>query len=368
MQVTGIRYVTPLREGGSLPGVVEADDLGTYVAKFRGAGQGLKALIAEVISGELARRFGLGVPQLVVLAVDPVIGRAEPDQEVQELLRGQRRREPRGGLPARRARLRPVAAPGRSGPRLAGALVDAYTENVDRSWRNPNLLMWHGELWLIDHGATLYFHHNWPRAEAAVRRAYRADDHVLAPYATRLEEADAELAAAGHPRSCSPRCSRWCRGSGWPARSSTTPARPGRRTWTTAPPDRRTARPGCPRERAMREPFEYAVIRVVPRVERGEQINVGRGPLLPEPRLPGRAQPTSTRSGSAPSPGRRRRRGRRDAWARGRRSRGGPEPARRGDAPGERFGWLTAPRSTIVQAGPVHTGLDRRSPPPSSTG
>ncbi|RZU76915.1 hypothetical protein EV384_5625 [Micromonospora kangleipakensis] len=193
-QVTGIRYVTPLREGGSLPGVVEADDLGTYVAKFRGAGQGPKALVAEVICGELARRLGLAVPRLVVLTIDPVIGRAEPDQEVQELLRNS------GGanlgmdfLPGALG-YDPVAHPVDAALASRVLWFDAYTENVDRSWRNPNLLMWHRQLWLIDHGATLYFHHNWPRAEAAVHRAYRADDHVLAPYATRLAEADAELA------------------------------------------------------------------------------------------------------------------------------------------------------------------------------
>ncbi|MGW1450956.1 HipA family kinase [Micromonospora sp. NPDC002411] len=194
-QVTAIRYVTPLREGGSLPGVVEADDLGTYVAKFRGAGQGPKALVAEVICAELARRLELRVPPLVVLDIDPVIGRAEPDQEVQELLRNS------GGanlgmdfLPGALG-FDPVAHP--VDPELASRVLwfDAYVENVDRSWRNPNLLVWHRELWLIDHGASLYFHHNWPRAEAAVHRAYRgAEDHVLAPYADGLAEADADLA------------------------------------------------------------------------------------------------------------------------------------------------------------------------------
>jgi len=193
-KVTATRYVTPLREGGSLPGVVEADDLGTYVAKFRGAGQGPKALVAEVICAELARRLGLRVPSLVVLEIDPVIGRAEPDQEVQELLRNS------GGanlgldfLPGALG-FEPVAHP--VDATLASRVLwfDAFVENVDRSWRNPNLLVWHRELWLIDHGAALYFHHSWPRAAAAVHRRYRADDHVLAPYATRLAEADAELA------------------------------------------------------------------------------------------------------------------------------------------------------------------------------
>ncbi|MEH0845606.1 HipA family kinase [Micromonospora sp. CPCC 205711] len=192
-QVTGIRYVTPLREGGSLPGVVEADDLGTYVAKFSGAGQGPKALVAEVICGELGRRLGLAVPRLVVLDIDPVIGRAEPDEEVQELLRNSG--GPNLGMDFLPGALGydPVAHPVDAALASRVLWFDAYTENVDRSWRNPNLLVWHRELWLIDHGATLYFHHNWPRAEAAVGRAYRADDHVLGPFATELAAAAAEL-------------------------------------------------------------------------------------------------------------------------------------------------------------------------------
>jgi hypothetical protein len=192
--VTAIRYVTPLREGGSLPGLVEADDLGTYVVKFRGAGQGPKALAAEVITGELARALALPVPDLVVVEVDPVIGRSEPDQEVQELLKAS------GG-----ANLGMDFLPGAIGfdpvahhvePGLASRVLwlDAFTENVDRSWRNPNLLMWHGRLWLIDHGATLYFHHNWPRAAAVARRRFKADDHVLRGFATDLPSAAAELA------------------------------------------------------------------------------------------------------------------------------------------------------------------------------
>jgi hypothetical protein len=193
-RVVGTRYVTPLREGGSLPGVIEADDLGTYVVKFRGAGQGPKALVAEVIAGELARRLGLPVPELVVLELDPVIARAEPDEEVQELLKHS------GGdnlgmdfLPGAFG-FDPLAHP--VDPLLASRILwfDAFTENVDRSWRNPNLLTWHhGGLWLIDHGAALYFHHNWPRARAVVHRPFKGDDHVLAPVATRLAEADAAL-------------------------------------------------------------------------------------------------------------------------------------------------------------------------------
>jgi len=192
-QVTATRYVTPLREGGSLPGIVEADDLGTYVVKFRGAGQGPKALVAEVIAGQLARRLGLPVPELVVVHLDPVVARAEPDEEVQELIKA-----------SAGANLGMDYLPGSLGydpvvhpvdAQLAARVLafDAFTENVDRSWRNPNLLIWHGGLWLIDHGATLYFHHNWPRAAAVVNRAYKSDDHVLKPYATVRSDLPAEL-------------------------------------------------------------------------------------------------------------------------------------------------------------------------------
>jgi hypothetical protein len=185
-QVTALRYVTPLREGGSLPGVVEADDLGTYVVKFRGAGQGPKALVAEVIAGELARRLELPVPDLAVVSLDPVVARAEPDQEIQELIKASAGNNlGMDFLPAALG-YDPVTHP--VDPVLASRVVafDAFVENVDRSWRNPNLLMWHGGLWLIDHGATLYFHHNWSRAAQVVHRPYAWDDHVLKPYASAL--------------------------------------------------------------------------------------------------------------------------------------------------------------------------------------
>ena len=193
-QAIATRYVTPLREGGSLPGVVEADDLGTYVVKFRGAGQGPKALVAEVISGELARRLELPVPELVVMELDPVVARAEPDQEVQELLKASAGANLGMDFLPGSLGYDPVAHPVDAVLASRVLCFDAFVENVDRSWRNPNLLIWHGGLWLIDHGATLYFHHNWPRAEAVVHRPYRADDHVLAPYATALPAAGAELA------------------------------------------------------------------------------------------------------------------------------------------------------------------------------
>jgi hypothetical protein len=194
-RTTATRYVTPLREGGSLPGVVEAADLGTYVVKFRGAGQGPKALVAEVVSGELARRLELPVPELVVMDLDPVVARAEPDQEVQELLKASAGANLGMDFLPGSLGYDPVAHP--VAAELASRVLcfDAFVENVDRSWRNPNLLIWHGGLWLIDHGATLYFHHNWPRAAAVVHRPYRADDHVLGPYATALPAAGEALSA-----------------------------------------------------------------------------------------------------------------------------------------------------------------------------
>jgi hypothetical protein len=192
--VTATRYVTPLREGGSLPGLMEADDCGTYVIKFRGAGQGRAVLVNEVIAGELSRRLGLPVPELVVVDVDPVLGRAEPDQEVQDLLRAS------GG-----ANLGMDFLPGSIGfdpqvhpvdPGLASRVLwfDALVGNVDRTWRNPNLLLWHRQLQLIDHGATLTFAHDWSRAAAAAERPYDASGHVLAAAATARYEAAAALA------------------------------------------------------------------------------------------------------------------------------------------------------------------------------
>ncbi|HWM36613.1 MAG TPA: HipA family kinase [Streptomyces sp.] len=193
-EVTATRYVTPLREGGSLPGIVEADDLGTYVMKFTGAGQGRKTLVAEVVCGRLAQRLGLRVPDLVRIQLDPVIGLGEPDEEVQALLKAS------GGL-----NLGMDFLPGSLGfdplafgvsAAEAGRVLwfDALVGNVDRSWRNPNLLVWHGKLWLIDHGATLIWHHNWPSAQAAADKPYDASDHVLASFAPDVAAAAAELA------------------------------------------------------------------------------------------------------------------------------------------------------------------------------
>jgi hypothetical protein len=195
--VVATRYVTPLREGGSLPGLVEADDLGTYVCKFRGAGQGLRVLVAEVIVGELARRLGIRVPDLVGVELDAVIGRYEADEEVQELLTSS------VGL-----NLGVDFLPGSFGydasyapaPEVAASILwlDALTANVDRSWRNPNLLVWHGDLWAIDHGSCLYFHHSWSGGvgspERFARQPYDVSEHVLAAYRGGLAEADTQLA------------------------------------------------------------------------------------------------------------------------------------------------------------------------------
>ncbi|MFF1556784.1 HipA family kinase [Streptomyces sp. NPDC058279] len=193
-EVIATRYVTPLREGGSLPGIVEADDLGTYVMKFTGAGQGRKTLVAEVICGLLGQRLGLRVPRLVRMQLDPVIGLGEPDQEVQELLKAS------GGL-----NLGMDYLPGSIGfdplayqvdPVEAGRVVwfDALINNVDRSWRNPNMLVWHGDVWLIDHGATMIWHHNWPTAPSAAAKPYNASDHVLAPFGPDIAAAAEVLA------------------------------------------------------------------------------------------------------------------------------------------------------------------------------
>jgi hypothetical protein len=193
-RVTAIRYVTPLREGGSLPGLMEADDLGTYVVKFHGAGQGRKVLVAEIIAGELARALGLPVPELVTVELDPALGASEPDQEVQELLRASPGLNLGMDFLPGALDLDPVAFTVE--PLLAGRVLwfDALVGNVDRSWRNANMLFWHGEPYLIDHGATLTFHHAWPGASGWVSRPYDAADHVLLGSAPDLDAADAELA------------------------------------------------------------------------------------------------------------------------------------------------------------------------------
>jgi hypothetical protein len=192
--VTATRYVTPLREGGSLPGLMEADDLGVYVVKWRAAGQGVKVLVAEVICAELARALDLPVPELVTVDVAPELAVGEPDVEVQELL--QRSAGRNLGLDYLPGALDFEAGADGVDPGLAGRVLwfDALIGNVDRSWRNPNMLFWHGRLQLIDHGAALTFHHNWPGAEAAVSRPYDASVHALLECEPQVPPADAALA------------------------------------------------------------------------------------------------------------------------------------------------------------------------------
>jgi hypothetical protein len=194
--VTATRYVTPLRQGGSLPAIVEADDDGLYVIKFRAAAQGVRTLIAELIAGELARCLGLLVPEIVFVDLDPLLGRAEPDPEIQPLI------ERSGGrnlgldfLPGAVA-YHPAAVPPE--PDFASLVVwlDAFLTNVDRTVRNPNLLLWHRRIWLIDHGAALYFHFSWETARARARDPFpQVVRHALLPYATALPEADASATA-----------------------------------------------------------------------------------------------------------------------------------------------------------------------------
>ncbi|MCB2408056.1 HipA family kinase [Hymenobacter lucidus] len=190
------RYVTPLREGGSLPALVEADDGFMYVVKFRGAGQGIKALIAELVVGELARVLGLRVPELVFCQLDEAFGRSEPDEEIQDLLRASTGQNL--GLHYLGGAITFDALVTTIEPRLASQIVwlDALTLNVDRTARNTNLLMWHKELWLIDHGAALYVHHAGPGWAAPRPRPFpQVKDHVLLPQASELREVDAEYRA-----------------------------------------------------------------------------------------------------------------------------------------------------------------------------
>src|SRR5215211_7662451 len=193
--VTATRYVTPLREGGSLPAVVEADGLGTYVLKFRGAGQGRKALIAEILAGEIARALGLLVPEIVLANLDPKLASAEPDPEIQDLIRASVGLNLALDYLPGSLGFDPLVEP--PGPDLASRIVwfDALVTNVDRTPRNPNLLTWHNRLWLIDHGASLYFHHAWRDWRAASKRTFAAArDHVLRPFAKTIAETDAALA------------------------------------------------------------------------------------------------------------------------------------------------------------------------------
>ena len=194
--VKAMRYVTPLREGGSLPAIIEADDDGLYVLKFRGAGQGLKALIAELLGGEIGRILGLKVPEIVFVELDAVLARTEPDPEIQDLIRAS------GGL-----NLALDYLPGsimydplieKPSSELASKIVwlDAFTANVDRTPRNANMLLWHKDLWLIDHGAAFFYQHNWDKFKENSQNPFRQiKDHILLPFADEIEKADTEFSA-----------------------------------------------------------------------------------------------------------------------------------------------------------------------------
>jgi hypothetical protein len=186
------RYVTPLREGGSLPAIVEADDDFLYALKFRGAGQGVKALVAEQLGGEIAHALGLKLPELVFAQVDPAFGRTEPDEEIQDLLKASAGLNL--GLHYLSGAITFDPTVTKVDAMLASQIVwlDSLITNVDRTVRNTNMLMWHRELWLIDHGAALYFHHNWDNwHEQSLRPFVQVKDHVLLPWATEMDAVDA---------------------------------------------------------------------------------------------------------------------------------------------------------------------------------
>ncbi|MCU1236976.1 MAG: hypothetical protein JWP63_4943 [Candidatus Solibacter sp.] len=193
--VQATRYVTPFREGGSLPALVEADDFGLYVLKFRGAGQGPLALAAEIIAGEIGRMLGVRVPELVLMEVDAALGRNEPDFEIRELLNGSAGLNLAMDFLPGSVMFDP-AAKQRPSEEVASRAVwfDSLVTNIDRTARNPNLLVWHKELYFIDHGAALYFHHDWKDAATMARSRFPAiRDHVLLPWASGIAEADRQL-------------------------------------------------------------------------------------------------------------------------------------------------------------------------------
>ncbi len=399
--VRATRYVTPLREGGSLPGLMEADDLGMYVVKFCGAGQGPRALVAEVICAEIAGAIGLRVPRWVPVLVPEELAPAEPDEEVQHLLKlsvGMNL-----GIDFLPGALDVGPMP-TVDPQLAGRIVwlDALITNADRSWRNPNMLLWHRALQLIDHGAALTFHHSWApgRADQVQRfatREYDLADHALLECTPDVLAADHDLgdldwagviagAVADRPRGMA----RWGqRGVGWsggregglpgvPAGSHRRPTHlgpgtcPGRRKWARprcpGPSGVGPAEPGAagldPRaeDRAVGVmtgmPFEYAVLRIVPRVDRGEYVNGAvllycqqteflgmriRSDLSCVTALWSKADVVAIVDALAAA----------KAVAEGSRTVGEVGLA----DPGRRFRWLTAPRSVVIQPGPVHTGV-----------
>lgn len=191
-----MRYVTPLREGGSLPAIVEGDDDGLYVLKFRGAGQGVRALIAELVCGEIARVLRLPIPEIVFVELDKKLAMTEPDPEIQELIKASAglnlALDYLPGSIMYDTAIQPPEA------ELASKIVwfDAYTANVDRTPRNANMLLWHKNLWLIDHGAALYYHHNWATFADNTANAFAmTSQHILLPFVSDIEKIDAEFSA-----------------------------------------------------------------------------------------------------------------------------------------------------------------------------
>jgi hypothetical protein len=191
--VNATRYVLPLREGGSLPAIVEADDLGLYVAKFRGAGQGTLALVAELIAGEIGRALGLSVPELVFIHIDATLSRNEPDAEIRHLLKSSAGLNLALDYLPGSTMFDPAARDAASSEEASLAVwFDAFTQNVDRTPRNANLLVWHRRLYLIDHGAALFFHHNWPTMPQKIESPFaEIRDHILLPWASQIEQAAA---------------------------------------------------------------------------------------------------------------------------------------------------------------------------------
>jgi hypothetical protein len=196
--VNATRYVLPLREGGSLPAIVEADDLGLYVVKFRGAGQGALALVAELVAGEIGRALGLNIPEIALVNIDDALGRNEPDYEIRELIKKS------AGLnlaldylPG--STMFDRAANDKVSPEVASLAVwfDAFTQNVDRTPRNANLLMWHRKPYFIDHGAALYFHHDWAAMPRKIDSPFpEIAQHILLPWASQIPA----VSAITHPR------------------------------------------------------------------------------------------------------------------------------------------------------------------------